>query len=154
MKSLVIYYTRTGTTRMIAEEIASEIGADIEEIVDKKKRSGFLGWFASGRDGLKRKLTKIKPIESKIEEYGAIIIGTPVWAGNMAPSVRTFLTENILKNKKAALFCTMRSNNPSKTFHDMRKIIKAKVIAEIGFSWKDIKNRMYKQKLKEFIDNI
>jgi len=42
LKSLVVYYSRTGNTRFVAEKIAKEIGADFEEIVDKKKRYKFL----------------------------------------------------------------------------------------------------------------
>jgi len=43
LKSLVVYYSRTGNARFVAETIAAEIGADVEEVVDMKKRSGPLG---------------------------------------------------------------------------------------------------------------
>jgi flavodoxin len=45
MKSLVVYYSRSGNTRFVAEQISEEIGADIEEIIDIKKRKGLLGLF-------------------------------------------------------------------------------------------------------------
>ena len=49
MKSLVVYYTRTGNARFVAETIAAEIGSDVEEVIDLKKRTGALGlskrWF-------------------------------------------------------------------------------------------------------------
>ena len=38
LKSLIVYYTRTGNARFVAETIAAEIGADVEEVVDLKKR--------------------------------------------------------------------------------------------------------------------
>jgi flavodoxin len=37
MKSLVVYYSRTGKTKFVAETIAAELGSEIEEIVDLKK---------------------------------------------------------------------------------------------------------------------
>jgi hypothetical protein len=40
---LVVYFSRTGYTRRMAEEIARTIGADLEEIRDPTKRSGLLG---------------------------------------------------------------------------------------------------------------
>jgi flavodoxin len=43
MKTLVVYYSRTGTTRKVAEAIAGILRCDIEEVVDTKKRSGILG---------------------------------------------------------------------------------------------------------------
>jgi flavodoxin len=36
MKSLVVYYSRTGKTRFVAETVAALLGSDIEEIVDLK----------------------------------------------------------------------------------------------------------------------
>jgi flavodoxin len=38
MKTLVVYHTRTGNTRFVAETIAAELGADIEEMTDLKNR--------------------------------------------------------------------------------------------------------------------
>jgi flavodoxin len=38
MKSLLIYYSRTGKTKFVAETIAAELGSDIEEVVDLKNR--------------------------------------------------------------------------------------------------------------------
>ena len=50
MKSLVVYYTRTGNTKFVAETIAAELGSDIEEVVDIKKREGTLGYMSASRD--------------------------------------------------------------------------------------------------------
>ncbi len=61
MKSLVVYYTRTGNARFAAETIAAEIGADVEEVIDMKKRSGALGWLSGGKDARRGKETEIAP---------------------------------------------------------------------------------------------
>ena len=36
VKSLVVYYTRDGNTKFVAETVAAELGSDIEEVVDMK----------------------------------------------------------------------------------------------------------------------
>jgi len=48
LKSLVVYYSRTGNARFVAETIAAEVGADVEEVLDLKKRSGPLGFLGGG----------------------------------------------------------------------------------------------------------
>ena len=48
MKSLVVYHSRTGSIKFAAEEIAAELGADLEEIVDLKSIEEKLGWLSAG----------------------------------------------------------------------------------------------------------
>ena len=46
MKTLVACYSRTGTTKAVGMAIAKELGADFDEIVDLKRRSGLsIGLF-------------------------------------------------------------------------------------------------------------
>ena len=52
MKTLVLYYTRSGNSKFVAETVAAELGADVEEVVDLKKRQGRLAWFSAGRDAM------------------------------------------------------------------------------------------------------
>ncbi|HBP51341.1 TPA: flavodoxin, partial [Candidatus Shapirobacteria bacterium] len=53
MKTLVVFYSRTGNTRRMGELIAQKLHADIDEIIDQKSRSGIIGWILSGRDAMK-----------------------------------------------------------------------------------------------------
>lgn len=106
MKCLVVYYTRTGKTRFVAETIAAELGADVEEIVDLKNRQGKLGWLSGGRDASRKSLTEIAPIKMAPADYDLIVIGTPIWAWSPTPAVRTYIKQNNLSGKKVALFYT------------------------------------------------
>ena len=47
---LVVYFSRTGHTRVLAEGIARALGADLEEIRDRTDRTGLLGWLRSGAE--------------------------------------------------------------------------------------------------------
>jgi len=104
MKTLVIYYTRTGNTRFIAETVAAELGADIEEVIDLKNRQGKLAFLPAGRDAMKAKETEIAQTKRTPTDYDLIIIGQPVWAGNPTPAIRTYLNKNDLSGKKVAVF--------------------------------------------------
>ena len=106
MKSLVVYYSRTGKTKFVAEKIAGELGSDIEEIVDLKNREGKMGWMSATRDASSEKETQIAPPAKNPVDYDLVIIGSPVWAFNPAPAIRTYLKNNDLRRKKVALFFT------------------------------------------------
>ena len=104
MKTLIIYYTRTGNAKFAAETIAAELGADLEEVIDLKNRQGKLAFMPNGRDAMQGKETQIAPTPRNLTDYDLVIIGQPIWAGNPTPAIRTYLNKNDLSGKKAALF--------------------------------------------------
>ena len=113
MKSLVVYYTRTGNARFAAETIAAEIVADVEEVIDMKNRSGKLAYLTGGAAARRGKETEIAPTKKSPADYDLIIVGTPVWASRPAPAITTYLKKNNLSGKKVALFFTQGGKKPS-----------------------------------------
>ena len=112
LKSLVVYYTRTGNSRFVAETIAAEIGADVEEVIDMKKRSGVFGYLSGGKDARQGKETQIAPTKKFLADYDLIIVGTPIWAGRTTPAITTYLKKNNLSGKKVAVFFTQGGKKP------------------------------------------
>jgi len=121
MKSLVVYYSRSGNTRFVAEHISQEIGADIEEIIDKKKRKGLFGFIISGYDATRGRLTTIAEIERSPKDYDLIVVGTPMWNKRIVPAVRTYLKENSFSGKHVALFCTNLGSQPERLFSNLKE---------------------------------
>jgi flavodoxin len=105
-KVLVIYYSYEGNTKFIAEAIAKELDADIQDLISMKdmKSKGFGKYIWGGHQVVTKKKPELHPLEKKPEDYNTIFIGTPVWAYTFAPALRTFFTEHPLKGKKVALF--------------------------------------------------
>ena len=75
MNVLIVYYSRTGTTRRIAEEIKNSLKGDIKEIRDVKSRSGIIGWLNAGKDAISKNLTKIENVNLNPSDYKVVIIG-------------------------------------------------------------------------------
>lgn len=111
MKTLVVYYSRTGNAKFVAETIAATIGADIEEIADLKKRSGPVGFLSGGKDATQGKETEIAPTKRSPTDYDLIILGTPVWSSSPTPAIRTYISHNNLSDKKVAVFFTAKKEN-------------------------------------------
>lgn len=150
MKALVAYYSRTGTTKKIGDGIAKELNCDVEEIIDTENRSGILGWIKSGRAGTQKALSKIKPTGKDPSAYDIVIIGTPIWAGNMASPVRTYITENKEKFKKVAFFCTEGSSGDEATFKEIATITGKSPEGTLAIRKKNISDGSYNDKLKKF----
>ena len=133
-KVLVLYYTQTGNTKVVAENIAGMMQADIEEIVPVNPYNGDFTetierCLKEREDGV---IPEIKPLKSKISKYDVIFIGYPVWFGTYAPPVIKFLKDYDLSGKEVVPFCTFGSGGLESSMADMQKAQpKAKI--ECGF---------------------
>jgi flavodoxin len=132
MKTLVTYYSRTGNTKFVADKIAEQLNAEICEVVDKKNRKGKLVFLTGGYAALREKLTKIE-VTKTINDYDFIIVGSPVWAGKIAPAIRTFLVLNDFSDKQVAFFVTLGGDKPEKALNNMKKAIAPNIpVEELG----------------------
>ncbi|MFH1236906.1 MAG: flavodoxin [Candidatus Aenigmatarchaeota archaeon] len=153
MKTLVVFYSRTGTTRKVADEIAKALNCETEEIADTKKRAGILHYLSSGRDAQKEALTTLVEPKKDPSKYDLVVIGTPVWAGKMSVPVRAYLHLKKDNFKKVALFYTAGSQN-DKIFPDMSKVCGKPPVATLGLSAADIKKGDSARKIKEFSEKL
>lgn len=123
MKKLVVFYSYTGHTKMIAENIQQKLNCDILEIkpvkpystdyqtvVDEEQNNSSVG-----------KTPDIQKIDKNLNDYDEIIIGTPVWWYTIAPVIRTFLTQNDLSNKTIKPFAT-NAGWLGHTFQEIQKL--------------------------------
>jgi flavodoxin len=154
MRALVVYYSRTGNTRKVAEDIAKELQCDKEEIVDTVNRSGPIGWVNSGRQASQGTMTKLQPLKNDPSQYDIVIIGSPVWAGHVSTPVRTYLAENKDKIKKAAFFITMGGRGDDTTSADMESLGGKKPISKLVIKTADIKKGDIGEAVKQFTSEI
>lgn len=154
MQILVVYYSRSGHTRQIAQEVSKELKCDIEEIQDTVNWSGPIGWLNAGRQASSRALTKLQPIKNDPSKYDLVIIGTPVWAGTMSTPVRTYITENKEKLKKVAFVITEGGRGEEATFKEMEELCGKKAAATVFVKVGEIKKGEYSDKVKKFAQEL
>ena len=150
MKALVVFYSRTGTTKKLARIISDILECDIEELIDTKKRSGPVGWLMSTKDGAQKNPTTIRELEKNPVYYDVVVIGTPIWAGGMSPGTRTFITQEKEHFKKVAFFCTMSSGGDVATFANMEELCKKKPVGTLALTTKEVKQDQYREKMDGF----
>ena len=152
MKTLVVFYSRTGSTKKIAGDLAKKLDADLDEIIDHTNRSGIKGWILGGRDAMKKSLTEIS-IKKNPKNYDLVVIGTPIWVGASTPAFRTYLTQFKNDLKKAAIFTTSGSDGPEKTVAVFENITDQKCFASFGLTGSDL-SQNYDSKLNEFVKKL
>lgn len=123
MNKLIVYFSYTNNTRMIANKIKERLDCDILEVktvipysedyqsvVDDEQNSE-----ASNH------LPEIQDINIDLDKYDEIILGTPVWWYRPVPAIRTFLTNNDLSGKTIIPFAT-NAGWLGKTFKEIKTL--------------------------------
>ncbi len=154
MKALVVYYSRTGNTRKVAEQIAMTLGSDIVEIIDLKNRKGIFGFLTAGYSAYSRKLTEIKAPDADPSAYDLLVVGTPIWAGNITPAIRTYLTRiasgGAAKTEYAFFYTSSASGEQKKAYSDFCKLVNKEPLAALSVSRKDLETDNFKLKVQDF----
>ena len=93
MKTLVLYYSYTGHTKKIAEELATKESHDIAEIKDIYRPGKFKAYVSGCFAAMRGKAWPIQSLEVSLASYDHIILLSPVWAGNPPPAVHAVLQQ-------------------------------------------------------------
>lgn len=96
MRTLVAYYSRSGSTAMIAGALAHAAGATLRELVDRAPRAGIVG---AALAAICRRPARLAAADFDVSAYDTVILLTPVWAGHPTPAASTFLRRAHLSGK-------------------------------------------------------
>ena len=134
-KVLVLYYSQTNTTKVVAEEIANALGADLEAILPVVPYEGDIPAVAArcAKDAAEGKLPELKPFTVDVNAYDIIFLGYPIWMGTYAPPVAAALEAVNLDGKKVVPFCTFGSGGLDSSTKDLQaKLPNAEILPGYG----------------------
>ncbi|MFO8133609.1 MAG: hypothetical protein R6U10_06755 [Thermoplasmatota archaeon] len=154
MKPLVVYYSRTGNTEMVAEALAGMLSCPVEGIVDTVKRSGLLGWLRSGRQAMRGETSELEPLEHDPAGFDVVVVGTPVWAGIVSTPVRSYLEMYRDMLPEVAFFCTAGGDNTAGTFADMEACCGREPVATLAVSRAMIKRQGWRSAVERFAGEV
>ena len=114
-KTLIVYYSYSGTTQRVAEHLQKITGGDLYELTLTEPYTGTSN-DVSDRVFQERDDKKMPELSGKlpdIENYDRILIGTPVWNNSMSNPVAGYLQQTDFQGKQVALFWTYITNQGS-----------------------------------------
>ena len=156
-KALVAYFSATGTTKQVAQNLADAINADIYEIKPKVPyTSADLNWMdKNARSTLEMNDHNSRPEIVKddfsTDSYDTIFLGFPIWWYIAPTIVNTFLEAHELANKKIILFATSGGSGFGRTVENLKKSVSASTQIKEG---KLFNNHPSKEELKKWAEEV
>lgn len=126
MKTLITYFSASGTTEKIAKQIAETIEGDLFTIEPKEPYTDAdLNWMdKKSRSSIEMQDKTSRPeILKKVEnlnDYNRIIIGFPVWWYTAPTIINTFIEQNDLSNKAIYIFVTSGGSSFAGSLKDLQ----------------------------------
>ena len=110
-KVLVLYYSQTGVTKTVAEELQTRLGADIEAVQAVVPYDGdFMATIERSRQEMESgAFPDIEPLKVDVRDYDVVFLGFPIWFGTYATPIATLLNTTDFSGKKIVPFCTFGS---------------------------------------------
>ena len=126
---LVAYFSATGTTKRVAENLAKATGGDLYEIKPVKTYTNAdLNWHdKNSRTSVEMNNPQSRPEiitgDLSVENYDTIFLGFPIWWGTAPKVVHTFLEQNDFSGKKIIIFATSGSSGLGNTANTLKQSV-------------------------------
>ena len=154
-KRLVAFFSASGTTKKVAEMIASAVDADMYEIMPKQPYSkADLNWMdkksrSSVEMSDKRFRPEISDTDVSVDQYDEIILGFPIWWYVAPTIINTFLEKYDFTGKKIVLFATSGGSGFGNTARELQTSAPDSVITE-----GKIFHNVVKQQIAEWVGTL
>lgn len=154
-KRLVAFFSASGTTKKVAEMIASAVDADIYEIMPKQPYSkADLNWMdKKSRTSVEMSDKKFRPeisdTDVSVDQYDKIVLGFPIWWYVAPTIINTFLEKYDFTGKKIVLFATSGGSGFGNTVNELKISAPDAVIVE-----GKVFHKAAKQEIAEWVRSI
>jgi flavodoxin len=155
MKTLIAYYSRSGHTEQVAQEIAVRCKAAVDRIRDDGlDRSGPWGYLCSGWQAFSGATPAIRRATKNPADYDLVVIGTPVWNWSLAAPVRTYALRHARQFKRVAFFCTEGGSGDRRVFDELQCICGRQPLATMVVKERELDPPAHAQPLKRFLAHL
>jgi len=154
VRALVVYYSRSGHTRQVAERIAKGLAADLDAIGEPADRTGNLGYLRCALEAIFGVSSEIERPKLDPSAYDLVVVGTPVWYAAVSTPVRTYLWVERDRLPRLAFFLTHGGMGAERVFGQMRGLAGRRPLAELAVRVRDLESGVYEGKADAFAKGL
>lgn len=124
MKAAVVYYSRSGITKKIAEKIQAKFNADMIFVEPEKKYGSFPSAIIRViREKKGKKAPAAKTPAADFSGYDIVFIGFPVWAATVPDFLQEYLRRADLAGKRVIPFATAGNNGREESLAALKALL-------------------------------
>lgn len=150
-RTLIAYYSMSGHTRQVAQELCTFFEADLEEIREPHRRHGFTGVLRSLLDAGLHRMPEILPPEHDPADYDLLVLGGPIWAGRLAAPLRGYARRHGVRAKHIAFFCTEGGRGSETGFADLSQLSQHDPLATLAIDAEHLPPVNHRGELGRFV---
>ena len=155
MKTLIVYYSRTGNTAKVAKALEKLLDADMCEIRCDKYSGGVWRYLLAGYDSVAGRLPAITLPTFSVTNYDLVLIGTPVWTSHPSLPVRAFAADKPRLPDRIGLFFTYGGHSPAqKAVDELTALFAAPVKASLAIQSDQLDGDEYIAAVSRFAEQL
>ena len=120
--NLIVYYSRSGTARQVAEVIAIHTGWVLAEVRDRTPRAGLSGDVRCVLDMVFHRMPAYEYVGPKLDACRNVVVVAPVWLGRLAAPMRSFLHDHAPFPGTLSAVCVMAARGGFRAEEDIVRL--------------------------------
>ncbi|AJG19321.1 flavodoxin family protein [Cupriavidus basilensis] len=153
-KILIVYYSRTGTARQAAEELAAQSGWPLAEVGDQASRSGLLGDARCVLDILLQRHVGYRYAGPALDDCQRLVIVAPIWVGHLAAPMRSFLRDHMPLACKTSVICVMARQGAFRAAEEIARLATQPPSPVLALRQADVASGAATQALRAFAEQV
>ncbi|MFO8109212.1 MAG: flavodoxin [Thermoplasmata archaeon] len=157
MRALVVFYSKSGTTEKVAEDVAEElrrfVHVDVEEIQVDRYDPFLIGTFRALKDGVSKDEIPLVGLRYDPKKYEFVVVGSPVWGGTCPPPIRSYLSGVDLW-KKVAFYTTQAGTPTDDVVQDMSEICNKEPSSVMKLKKSHVKKELHIRDVEHFVRKL
>jgi len=149
-RTLIVVYSNTGTSRRLAALLSSQLGWPVGDIVEARSRAGTGGMLRCVADSLLRRRPAIAYQGPDPAGFDAVVLVAPIWVGQLAGPMRSFVTERRQTLPRAAVISVMGGKGGENAFAEVGHLLGKPPLLAAAFSAREIDDGSAAGRLQAF----
>lgn len=154
VKTLVVYFSRTGQTTRVAKEIAKHCNGHLDAIQPQNPE---VSWFAALRYNWQSMMQSAPPIQRPARNptnYDLVVVGVPISRAGVAPPVRSYVRQYANRIQQVAFFCAEGTGTDERAFTELSKLCGKPPVATFAVSRKHLPAIAARRQMIDFVDSF